>query len=81
MEKPNNAMLVKEASIGTDQLGKYLYLVNDSNIVRYRHIEIGQLIGDTLRQVIGRTFSTRQVCHEGSDEGQGRNEDKTDAVN
>ena len=47
----DNAMLVKEASIGTDQLGKYLYLVNDSNIVRYRHIEIGQLIGDTLRQV------------------------------
>ncbi len=49
----DNAMLVKEASIGTDQLGKYLYLVNDSNIVRYRHIEIGQLIGDTLRQVTG----------------------------
>ena len=70
----DNAMLVKEASIGTDQLGKYLYLVNDSNIVRYRHIEIGQLIG-------GRAFSARQVCHEGSDEGQGRNEDKTDAVN
>ena len=40
----DNAMLVKEASIGTDQLGKYLYLVNDSNIVRYRHIEIGQVI-------------------------------------
>ena len=49
----DNAMLVKEASIGTDQLGKYLYLVNGSNIVRYRHIEIGQLIGDTLRQVTG----------------------------
>lgn len=49
----DNAMLVKEAYIGTDQLGKYLYLVNDSNIVRYRHIEIGQLIGDTLRQVTG----------------------------
>lgn len=49
----NNAILVKEASIGTDQLGKYLYLVNDSNIVRYRPIKIGQLIGDTLRQVLG----------------------------
>lgn len=47
-----NAVLVPEASIGTDQLGKYLYVVNDSNIVRYRHIEPGQLIGDTLRQVI-----------------------------
>lgn len=48
-----NAMLVKEASIGTDQLGKFLYIVNDSNIVHYRHIETGQLIGDTLRQVLG----------------------------
>ena len=26
--------------------------VNDSNIVRYRHIEPGQLVNDTLRQVI-----------------------------
>ena len=47
-----NAVLVPEASIGTDQLGKYLYVVNDSNIVRYRHIVPGQLIGDTLRQVV-----------------------------
>ena len=47
-----NAMLVNESSIGTDQLGKFLYLVNDSDIVRYRHIETGQLIGDTLRQVL-----------------------------
>lgn len=48
-----NAMLVKEGSIGTDQLGKYLYIVNDSNIVHYRHIEIGQLVDGTLRQVLG----------------------------
>lgn len=48
-----NAVLVKEASIGTDQLGKFLYVVNDSDIVRYRHIEVGQLMGDTLRQVTG----------------------------
>lgn len=46
------AVLVNDASIGTDQLGKYLYVVNDSNIVKYRHIEPGQLIDDTLRQVI-----------------------------
>lgn len=45
------ALLIPDASIGTDQLGKYVYVVNDSNIVRYRHIEIGQLIEDSLRQV------------------------------
>ena len=49
----DHAILVKEASIGTDQLGKFLYAVNDSDIGHYRHIEIGQLINDTLRQVLG----------------------------
>lgn len=49
----DHAILVKEASIGTDQLGKFLYAVNDSDIVHYRHIEIGQLINDTSRQVLG----------------------------
>ena len=38
----DHAILVKEASIGTDQLGKFLYAVNDSDIVHY-----------TLRQVLG----------------------------
>lgn len=47
-----DAVLVNDASIGTDQLGKYLYVVNDSNIVRYRHIEPGQLVDDTLRQIV-----------------------------
>lgn len=45
------AILVSDASIGTDQLGKFLYVVNDSNIVKYRHISTGQLINDTLRLV------------------------------
>ena len=31
----DHAILVKEASIGTDQLGKFLYAVNDSDIVHY----------------------------------------------
>lgn len=48
----SNAVLIRDASIGTDQLGKYLYTVNDSNVVKYRSIEIGQQIDDTLRQVI-----------------------------
>lgn len=47
------AVLVNSASIGTDQLGKYLYVVNDSNIVHYRHITVGQLVEDSLRQVTG----------------------------
>lgn len=50
-DKQDQAILVPDASIGTDQLGKYLYVVNDSNIVHYRHIEVGQLIDDSLRLV------------------------------
>lgn len=46
------AILVPDASIGTDQLGKYMYVVGDSNIVSYRHVQVGQLVDDTLRQVV-----------------------------
>lgn len=49
--KQDSAVLVNDASIGTDQLGKYLYVVNDSNRVSYRHIETGDLVSDTLRLV------------------------------
>lgn len=45
------AILVKDASIGTDQLGKYLYVLNDSNRVVYTPIEVGQTYQDTLRIV------------------------------
>ena len=45
------AILVDNASIGTDQLGKFLYVVNDSNVVNTRHIEIGQLVDDGMRIV------------------------------
>lgn len=45
------AILIKDASIGTDQLGKYVYLVNDSNRVVYNPIKVGELVRDTLRLV------------------------------
>ena len=50
-EKVSNGILVRDASIGTDQLGKYLYVVNDSNRVEYRRISAGSLVNDTLRLV------------------------------
>lgn len=45
------AILVRDASISTDQLGKYLYVVNDSNKVVYTPIKVGELYHDTLRLV------------------------------
>ena len=47
----DTAVLVKDASIGTDQRGKYLYVVNDSDKVVYTPIEVGDLYADTLRLV------------------------------
>lgn len=46
-----HAIMVKDGSIGTDQLGKYLYVVNDSNKVEYTTIETGELVDDSLRIV------------------------------
>jgi RND family efflux transporter MFP subunit len=45
------AIMVRDASIGTDQLGKYVYTVSDSNTVLYTPIEVGQTVADTLRVV------------------------------
>ncbi len=47
----SRALLVKDASISTDQLGKYLYVVNDSDKIIYTPIEVGDLYDDTLRIV------------------------------
>lgn len=46
-----HAVLIKDASIGTDQLGKYIYVVNDSNKIVYTPIEAGELYKDSLRVV------------------------------
>lgn len=42
------AILIKAASVGTDQLGKYVYVVNDSNKVVYTPIEVGETVHDSM---------------------------------
>lgn len=49
--RSEDVIMVRDASIGTDQVGKYLYVVNDSNRVEMRHVEIGELYNDSLRIV------------------------------
>ncbi len=46
-----HALLVNDASLGTDQLGHYLYTVNDSNTVVYTPVEVGELYHDSLRVI------------------------------
>lgn len=51
--RENDALLVPDASIGHDQSGPYLYTVGNGDTLRIRHIEIGQLVDDTMRLVTG----------------------------
>lgn len=46
------AVLVRDASIGTDQLGSYVYVVNDSNRVVYTPVKVGDVVADTMRVVL-----------------------------
>ncbi len=57
-----HAVLVKETSIGSDQLGKYLYVVNDSNKIVYTPIKVGEVYNDSMRVVTsGISAKTRYV--------------------
>lgn len=44
------AVLVEDAAIGTDQMGKYVYVVGKDNVVKYTPIKTGDLVG-TMRVV------------------------------
>lgn len=46
-----HAIIVKDASLGSDQLGYYMYTVDDKNIVRHTPVEVGELYHDSLRIV------------------------------
>ena len=42
-------MLIRDAAISTDQLGKYIYVVNDSDKVVYTPVTAGSLVDDSMR--------------------------------
>ncbi|MDE6269804.1 MAG: efflux RND transporter periplasmic adaptor subunit [Muribaculaceae bacterium] len=45
------AVLVRDGSLSSDQLGKYLYTVNDSNKVVYTPVKVGEMANDSMRVV------------------------------
>lgn len=58
----DDAIIVKEASIGTDQQGNYLYTVSDNDVIAYTPIEVGEIVNDSMRIVTkGITSDTRYV--------------------
>lgn len=42
---PSKCLLVPEAAIGTDLVGRFVYIVNSDNVVEYRAVTIGELVG------------------------------------
>lgn len=48
-ENVQTAIVIEDAAIGTDQLGKYVYVVNDSNQVVYTPVVTGDLVNNTMR--------------------------------
>lgn len=42
---PAKRLLVPEAAIGTDLVGRFVYIVNSDNIVEYRAVTAGELVG------------------------------------
>ena len=51
MSEPTKALLVIDRAIGTDQSQKFVYVVDDKNIVQYRAVKLGRLEDDGLRVV------------------------------
>lgn len=51
VDNVKDGILIRDASISTDQRGKYIYTVNDSNKIVYTSIEVGDLYQDSLRLV------------------------------
>jgi multidrug efflux system membrane fusion protein len=49
--KPHLAVLVSDKAVGTDQGQKFLFVVNDKNVVEYRRIQVGPLEDDGLRVI------------------------------
>lgn len=51
MDTPRQSLLVTEAAIGNDQSQRFVYVVDQSNVVRSRQVTLGALQDDGLRVV------------------------------
>ncbi len=49
-QENENALLVPDAALGTDQAGRYLLVVNKDDVVEQRRVQLGQTFGG-LRQI------------------------------
>ncbi len=49
--KVADALLVPEGAIGTDQSGRFVYVLDDSSRTAYRHVKVGALQDDNMREI------------------------------
>lgn len=58
-----DALLIPESSIGTNQSGRFVYLVNKDNTVDLKPVKVGILEADGMRQIVeGVTAADRYVA-------------------
>ena len=56
------AIVIPESSLGTNQGGRYVYLVGADNTVEFRQVKVGVLTPDGMREIIdGLTLEDRYV--------------------
>lgn len=60
---PSKQILVPEAAIGTDLVGRFVYIVNEDNIVEYRAVTTGALVGKMQVITAGLDGSERVVVN------------------
>lgn len=61
VERDVDALLVPDAAIGTDQLGRYLMVVNDQGVVEQRRVTVGLLIGENREITSGITPGQKTI--------------------
>ena len=64
LETKEDALLVPERALGTDQAGRYLLVVGKDNVVEYRAVKVGTEVGD-LRVVEGKIGPDDRVVVDG----------------
>jgi RND family efflux transporter MFP subunit len=62
--RPQQAMLVPQVAVGSDQTGRYVLTVNADNIVDQRRVQLGQTVGD-MRVIESGLKSDDRVVVEG----------------
>lgn len=61
VERDIDALLVPDAAIGTDQLGRYLMVVNDQGVVEQRRVTVGLLVGENREITSGITPDQKTI--------------------